>query len=116
MKTVSFKILPAASLNRAEAELVFDNGTVYTGNEVRPTAYRVTIRGKDAAGNATTAVLTEGEDYEVSFLNHNKVGTATIIFRGINAYSGTLKKKYQITAYDVAVRRLGSLWKIPMPM
>jgi hypothetical protein len=41
--------------------------------------------------------LTEGVDYEVSYLKNKQVGTATIIFTGKNAYSGILKKTFKIT-------------------
>lgn len=52
--------------------------------------------------NAQTVVLQEGTDYTVSYINNNKAGTATIVFTGINRYTGTLKKTYKITAYDIA--------------
>ncbi|MDD3412735.1 MAG: Ig-like domain-containing protein, partial [Lachnospiraceae bacterium] len=41
--------------------------------------------------------LTEGVDYEVSYLKNKQAGISTIIFRGINQYSGILKKTFKIT-------------------
>ena len=38
-----------------------------------------------------------------------KVGTATAVFEGINAYSGTLKKTFKISAYDVQMNPTGKL-------
>ena len=46
--------------------------------------------------------LKEGTDYTVSYQNNQKAGKATIIFKGINGYTGTLKKNYTITAYNFA--------------
>ena len=48
----------------------------------------------------TVIALQEGTDYTVSYQNNQKAGKATIIFKGINGYTGTLKKNYSITAYD----------------
>lgn len=53
------------------------------------------------AGGAVIT-LKEGTDYTVSYQNNQKAGKATIIFKGINGYIGTLKKNYTITAYDFA--------------
>lgn len=43
-----------------------------------------------------TELLTEGVDYTVTYSGHQKVGKATVVFRGIGRYTGTLKKSYQI--------------------
>lgn len=40
--------------------------------------------------------LREHVDYEVTYQNYKKVGTVTAIFRGINAYTGTIKKTYKL--------------------
>ena len=53
------------------------------------------------AGGAVIT-LKEGTDYTVSYQNNQKAGKATIIFKGINGYTGTLKKNYTITAYHFA--------------
>lgn len=45
--------------------------------------------------------LEEGKDYTISYQKNNGRGTASIIFTGINGYSGTLKKTFKITAYDI---------------
>ncbi|MBQ0028174.1 MAG: leucine-rich repeat domain-containing protein [Lachnospiraceae bacterium] len=46
--------------------------------------------------------LTEGTDYTVSYLNNKKVGTATVVFTGINGYTGELKKTFKITQFKSA--------------
>lgn len=42
--------------------------------------------------------LQKGVDYEVSYANNTWVGTATITFKGIGNYAGTVTKDFMITA------------------
>lgn len=42
--------------------------------------------------------LAKGVDYEVSYCNNTWIGTAEVIFKGIGAYTGTVKKTFKITA------------------
>ena len=53
--------------------------------------------------------LTEGVDYEVEYSNNQNAGKATITIKGINAYSGTAKKTFKITAYDIKANELSEL-------
>ena len=101
VKKAAFKIVPRASLNKAQAEMEFDSPLVYTGRAVRPDRCRLTVSEKNADGRTVTVTLIEGIDYEVSYRNDTKAGTATIIFQGINGYSGTLKKTYKIAPFDI---------------
>ena len=105
-KKVTFKIVANASIGSAQITMTtadgwnFVGGT-YTGNEIRPDQYtvNVTIKGK---GNQTkTVTLKEGSDYTVSYQNNVNAGTATMLFKGINGYSGSQKKTYRITAFDM---------------
>ena len=59
---------------------------VYTGKAVKPT---VTV-------NLLVKKLKKGTDYTVSYSNNKNAGTATIKIKGINLYSGTLKKTFRI--------------------
>ena len=43
-----------------------------------------------------------GEDYLIAYQNNENKGTASILFIGINGFTGTLKKTFKITAYDLA--------------
>ena len=45
--------------------------------------------------------LTEETDYKVVYSKNVNVGNATVMINGINAYSGTIKKTFKITAYDL---------------
>ncbi len=64
----------------------------YRGRGIKPT---VTV--KDSSGKK----LTKGTDYTVSYKNNTNVGTATITVTGINAYSGTLTKKFTVKPLDL---------------
>lgn len=56
-----------------------------------------------ASKKAPEKVLEKGTDYAVHFTNNIKAGTATITFTGNpeRGYSGTLKKTFKITPYNV---------------
>lgn len=94
MKRVSFKIVGTSIKKATVAGL--EKSLVYTGDAVEQTGYQLSIR--TASGTKT---LSKGTDYQVSYANNTNVGTASIIFTGINGYSGTLKKTYKITPYDI---------------
>lgn len=93
-KRVSFQIV-GTSIKKA-AVTGLEKSLTYTGKDVEQTGYQLSIR---TAGGTIT--LTEGTDYQVSYANHTNVGTASIIFTGINGYGGILKKTYKITPYDI---------------
>ncbi len=45
--------------------------------------------------------LVEDVDYVVSYLNNDKAGTATVVFRGIGRYSGTKKATFKINKAEI---------------
>lgn len=49
------------------------------------------------AGGASGNALTEGRDYKLEYANNRKVGTASMVFTGMGAYTGTVKKSFRIT-------------------
>ena len=66
----------------------------YTGSEIRPEVSLYTQTGKTK--NYLTA-----EDYEIiGYYNNVKKGTATVLIRGRNAYSGIKSITFKITAAD----------------
>lgn len=101
IKKVSFKIIQKASLTQAKAELKFEGPAVYTGGEVKPVEYKLTVSAKNADGSSDMKTLEEGTDFTVSYKNNTRPGTASIVFQGINGYTGTLKKTYKISAYNI---------------
>lgn len=100
-KRATFKIVEIASLSKAKAELKFTNAPTYTGKEVKADSEVVTVSLKED-GQTVTRTLTKGTDYEVTYTNNVKAGTATVLFTGKNAYSGKIKKTFKIAACDVS--------------
>ncbi len=99
-KSITYKIV-GTSITRAKVEGL--ENKEYTGREADvkqdPSSYTLTLNGN---------ILTESEDggvtgdYIVSYSNLTKAGTATILFKGINEYTGQIKKSYKITAYNIS--------------
>ena len=55
---------------------------------------------KNASAKKTAdpnGMLVEGKDYAVSYIDNKEVGKATVIYAGIGAYSGEVKKNFNIT-------------------
>lgn len=92
-KKVSFKI----------AGKPFNNKTVnITGvlnKEYDGTEQTLDLQVISKEGNG---ILKEGVNYRVSYEKNKNAGTASVIISGINDYSGTIKKKFKITAFDLA--------------
>ncbi len=76
-----------------------DASMVYDGSEMVQSEYVLSYT-TGSGDEAQTVYLQEGIDYTVSYLKNDKVGTANIIFTGINGYTGTIKKSFKITKYD----------------
>lgn len=92
-KKVTFKIA-GTSMSKTKVENL-PKSYVYTGEEIIP-KYQVTI-----TVNNVKTTLTEGKNYMAEYLKNTEAGTATIVLKGINDYSGTLKKTFKITPYDM---------------
>lgn len=97
-KSKSFKI-KGISLSKVKIVDVSGNNPiktkVYTGNEedVHQHGYILTYKGVPLKESVDG---TNG-DYVVSYSKADRVGTAQIVFKGINGYCDTVKKKYKIT-------------------
>lgn len=100
-KTVSFQIT-GGSLKKAKVTGLI-SPVVYTGTEIRQNAV-LTIKV-----NGTDVTLQSGKDYTVSYQNNVKAGTAKVIYKGINGYTGTIQKKYKITPYDILSDEVGNI-------
>lgn len=74
----------------------------YTGEEadVRqiPEELTLTLNGQELEQSRDGGIT---GDYVISYANLGKAGRATILFRGINEYSGQIKKTYKITAHTI---------------
>ena len=51
--------------------------------------------------NSEAVKLIEDTDYMLSYSKNDKAGTATLQIKGIGLYTGTIKKTYKITPYDL---------------
>jgi len=90
-KKVTYKIV-GSPINKASVDGII--AKVYTGNEAD-------VLQKDVSLSLDGVTLREGIDYTVSYTKTEKAGTASIIFKGINGYSGQLKKTYKITPLPI---------------
>lgn len=90
-KSVTFKIT-GTPINKASISGIKEK--TYTGNEddVKQSQMSVVVDG---------ILLRENTDYTVSYSNISKAGTATVVFKGINGYSGQVKKTYKITGCNI---------------
>ncbi|MBR3607224.1 MAG: hypothetical protein IKL51_06590, partial [Lachnospiraceae bacterium] len=91
-KTVTFKITGTA-ISKAFIASGLENRE-YSGEEHRPQP--VILKSK-----TSNQALVAGKDYLLSYSKNKEVGTANITITGIGAYTGTIKKSFKITAYDV---------------
>ena len=99
-KRIIFRIT-GTTINKAVVEGI--GNKVYNGAEQQQ---NITVR-------AEGKVLTPDKDYTVSYSKNLNVGTAGITIQGTGAYSGTIKKTFKITAYDLGVNEGGFIteWK-----
>ncbi len=84
-KTTSFKITGTPlKANQLSLKGVSKAGLVYTGMPQRPE-----VEGIDE------------KYYQASCQNNTNASTATVLITGRNGYTGTVKKTFKITAYDI---------------
>lgn len=108
-RTTTFKINAIAISKAVVSGIV---AQPYTGNKTSQSGYSLTYK---ASKNTMAETLVEGTDYTVSYASEINAGNkATIIFTGINRFSGTLKKTYTITPYvlsdgDVTPANIGTV-------
>lgn len=93
-KRVKFKIV-GTPMNKVK---VYNLPSVvaYDGTEKDSLSYDLQI-----AKNGITYKLVEGTDYTVTYKNNISVGTASVTFTGMNGYTGSLKKTFKITPYNI---------------
>lgn len=95
-KRVSFKIV-GTPLSKAKVYNL-PKSVVYDGSAQNDLTYELQmIQG------GINKTLTEGKDYKVAYSNNTSVGTASITFSGINGYTGSVKKTFKITPYNIGI-------------
>ena len=75
----------------------FSSSLEYDGAEKKQ---NLRLSGK-MKGKTETVELVEGTDYSVEYTDNTDVGTATVVITGMNRCSGTLKKTFKITPYNI---------------
>ncbi|MCH5248467.1 MAG: Ig-like domain-containing protein [Lachnospiraceae bacterium] len=103
-KSINFKIT-AVPISKAAVTGVVPK--TYTGIEkdVMQDNISVTIDGELLTPAPSETSSNNGDnsgDYIIEYKNINKAGTATMIIKGINKYTGTKKVTYKITACDLS--------------
>lgn len=93
-KSVSFKITGTSLKGAALSGVV---NQTYNGSYQRQ-GMTVVLHGR---------TLVEGTDYEVDYANNKDVGKASVTIKGKGAYTGTVKKTFQIGKFDIAANRDG---------
>ena len=90
-RTITFKITGTAI---SKAKITYDKTVEYNGNPQEP-QISLTI-GEN--------VLQQGKDYVVEYQKNVNVGNATALIKGIGGYTGSVKKGFRITAYDLTLK------------
>ena len=94
----TFKITGTA-LSKAEIKNL-PKSVPYTGEEYGS----LTSLGSNVSVGLkkSTTELKQGTDFDIAFSKNVDAGTATILLTGKGGYTGTLKKTFKITAYDLS--------------
>lgn len=102
-KSVTYQIV-GTSITKAKVTGLVNKEYTGTESDMYQSEYALTI-GETILEESLDGGITG--DYTVSYQKTNKVGTATIIFKGINEYSGQLKKTYRILPYAFKQEQIG---------
>lgn len=82
--------------------------TPITKTNIRGIEKTVSFTGNDITFNKLSVLdntgkeLSKNVDYLIEYTKNVNVGTGTVIISGINNYSGTIKKTFRITPYDLS--------------
>ena len=99
-KRVNFKIT-GTSLTTAKVTGIPES-VIYTGGEIRVSTLAWPFEPRlKIENNENSIELEEGQDYSISYQSNKNAGKGTIIFTGINGYTGSIKKSFRISAYDI---------------
>lgn len=96
-RTVTFKI---NGINIKDAKMEgYQSSYIYTGDAIKQDSVKFSY----TTGSGEVIELKEGIHYTVTYTKNEKVGTATVEYTGINdnGWTGTIKKKFKIAAYDL---------------
>ena len=101
VKKVKFKI-NGISINKAQIEGI--RNKVYSGKE----------QGQSITVRLDGITLSEGRDYLIDYTSdRKKVGTVRMTVKGIGKYTGSIKKSFKITAYDLNMDEQNMISELP---
>lgn len=103
-RSVTYQIV-GSSLSGAKVEGIVNKTYTGTESDVWQSGYTLTLKDETLVESKDGG---RTGDYTVSYLKTDKAGTATIMFKGVNAYSGQLKKTYRILPYEFQMDGIGS--------
>lgn len=93
-REISFNIQGASITKASVAKL---QNLPYTGEEQKQEPVLTVKKGKE------TAVLKKGTDYTLEYTPAVNAGKVTVLIKGINQYTGSMKKTYQILPVSLVV-------------
>lgn len=107
-KTVYFQITGQSISKAKPAAGSLLKSVVYTGEPIHQDQVKLEMKTGSGA-NAVVTELVKGKDYKVSYLNNANTnpGKVTMVFTGINSYSGTLKQTFTITKPNLGGAQAG---------
>lgn len=93
-RSKTFKIT-GTSISKAKV-FGIEKSYSFTGKEIVPEIKVITNYGK-----ASSKELKLNEDYSVTISKNINAGTASVVIKGINSYTGTVKKSFKILPCDM---------------
>lgn len=96
-KSINYKIV-GTPISKATVTQITSKTFSSNEKDMYQNNISVTLKGnilRESTDNGITG------DYMVSYSNMSKAGNATITIKGINDYSGSLKKTFKITPYNI---------------
>lgn len=104
--TKTFKItgtaLSSYKLLNMPSSVVYKGYDITVANELSSVVFSKTANGVTTtltgkAKDQYVSYLDTDVDYVISYQNNKNIGTATVIFEGVNGFTGTVKKTFKIT-------------------
>lgn len=112
---LQIKVTTKRTLDGAFDVAFINKSFTYSGIAQEPKVI-VSAAGSALAGGAEI-VLTEGLDYELSYVNNRDAGTATVVVTGVNVYQGSIAKDFEIKPAQLVItaRDMSMLIGDPVP-
>ena len=90
---------PPIMTNLSECSITGCKDAIYTGNAIKPTI-KITHNGY---------TLKENLDYKLTYKNYLNVGKASVTITGLNSFTGSVTKYYNITARSISTATISGV-------